>query len=191
MDIKRKQLGIRTWTKHLFLDISSTNTDTRVPSLDQCVETRSKKSFNCCLSHFPISISTSSSSAKPLPPRWNRFTRHTLLTINRKHLFMNILCIESFCTQRKHNRTSFFGSTLLKHNHHFDYWNQALNTSVRVCYLDCHEAGLCCYLVIHIENLLHPLQLFYIHLCPIYWLSGVHSRRYNSSLCKLKICRTL
>jgi hypothetical protein len=38
------------------------------------------------------------------------------------------------------------------------------------CYLDCHEAGLCCYLLIHIENLLYPLQLFYFHLCPIYWL---------------------
>jgi hypothetical protein len=42
-----------------------------------------------------------------------------------------------------------------------------------VCYLDCHEAGLCCYLVIHIENLLRPLQLFYFHLwlftdCPSY-----------------------
>jgi hypothetical protein len=24
--------------------------------------------------------------------------------------------------------------------------------SMRVYYLDCHEAGLCCYLVIHIEN---------------------------------------
>jgi hypothetical protein len=31
---------------------------------------------------------------------------------------------------------------------------------MRVCYLDCHEAGLCCYLVIHIEILLHLLQLF-------------------------------
>jgi hypothetical protein len=28
------------------------------------------------------------------------------------------------------------------------------------CYLDCHEAGQCCYLVIHTENLLSPLQLF-------------------------------
>jgi hypothetical protein len=43
--------------------------------------------------------------------------------------------------------------------------------NMRVCYLDCHEAGLCCYLVIHIENLLRPLQLFYFHLWPIYWLS--------------------
>jgi hypothetical protein len=23
---------------------------------------------------------------------------------------------------------------------------------IRVCYLDCHEAGLCCYLVIHIRK---------------------------------------
>jgi hypothetical protein len=35
-----------------------------------------------------------------------------------------------------------------------------------VCYLDCHEARLWCYLVIYIENLLRPLQLF--HLCTIY-----------------------
>jgi hypothetical protein len=31
---------------------------------------------------------------------------------------------------------------------------------MRLRYLGCHEAGLCCYLVIHIENLLRPLQLF-------------------------------
>jgi hypothetical protein len=24
---------------------------------------------------------------------------------------------------------------------------------MHVCYLDCHEAGLCCYLMMHIENL--------------------------------------
>jgi hypothetical protein len=44
---------------------------------------------------------------------------------------------------------------------------------MRVCYLDCHEAGLCCYLVIHTENLLHPLQLLYFHLWPVYWLTIV------------------
>jgi hypothetical protein len=42
---------------------------------------------------------------------------------------------------------------------------------MHVCYLDSHEAGLCCYLVIHIENALRPLQLFYFHLWPVYWLS--------------------
>jgi hypothetical protein len=46
-----------------------------------------------------------------------------------------------------------FGSILLKHGRHFDNWNQPLNMRMRVCYL-----------VIHIENLLHSLQLFYFHL---------------------------
>jgi hypothetical protein len=43
-------------------------------------------------------------------PVVNRFTRQTLPTINRKHFFMNILCIESFCPQKTHKRTLLFGS---------------------------------------------------------------------------------
>jgi hypothetical protein len=46
--------------------------------------------------------------------------------------------------------------------------------------LDCYEDGLCCYLVIHIENLLRPLQLFYFHLWPIYRLSLVHHCQHPS-----------
>jgi hypothetical protein len=42
--------------------------------------------------------------------------------------------------------------------------------SMRLWYRDYHETGLCCYLVVHIENLLHPLQLFYLNLWPVYWL---------------------
>jgi hypothetical protein len=34
-------------------------------------------------------------------PVMNRFTRQTLPTVNRKYFFMNILCIESFCPQKK------------------------------------------------------------------------------------------
>jgi hypothetical protein len=41
MDIKHKTHDIRNWKKHLFLEISSTNIDTIVPSLYQCVATRS------------------------------------------------------------------------------------------------------------------------------------------------------
>jgi hypothetical protein len=44
---------------------------------------------------------------------------------------------------------------------------------MRVCYLDYHEAGMWCYLVIHTENQLRPLQLFYFHLWPFYWPSLV------------------
>jgi hypothetical protein len=61
-------------------------------------------------------------------------------------------------------RTLLFGSTHLKHGRNFDYRNQPLNMCMRVCYLNCHESGLCCYLVTHIENILRPLQLFYFNL---------------------------
>jgi hypothetical protein len=45
MDIGLKTCDIRTWKKYLFLDISFINTDTLVPSLYQCVETRSTEVF--------------------------------------------------------------------------------------------------------------------------------------------------
>jgi hypothetical protein len=89
---------------------------------------------------------------------------------------MNILCIEYFCPQQKHNRTLLFGR-ILKH-----YWNQPLNMRISVCYLDCHVAGLCCYLVIHTENL---LQLFYFHLWPIYWLSLVYNKSFKEKVIEL------
>jgi hypothetical protein len=79
-------------------------------------------------------------------------------------------------TKKPQNRTMLFDSILLKHGRHFVYWNPPLNMRMRLCYLDCHEAGLCCYLVIHIENLLRPLQLFYFQLWPIYWHYLVHYR---------------
>jgi hypothetical protein len=85
----------------------------------------------------------------------NGLTRQTLSTVNRNKFFMNILCIESFCPQKE--STSEHCSPL-KHGRHFDYWNQPLNLRMRFCYLGCQESGLCCYLVIHIGNLLLPVQ---------------------------------
>jgi hypothetical protein len=60
---------------------------------------------------------------------------------------MIILWIEYFCQQKTHNITLLFGVTLLKHRRHFDYRNQPLNTRMRVCNLDRHEAGLKTYYV--------------------------------------------
>jgi hypothetical protein len=45
MGIKRKTCDIRTLKKHLFLNISSTNIDTLVPSLYQCIKTCSTEVF--------------------------------------------------------------------------------------------------------------------------------------------------
>jgi hypothetical protein len=112
--------------------------------------------------HRSLLIVVSATSAPPFQPLHhqrnvchqvvNRFTRQTLPTANRKHVYMNIRHIESFCPQKAHNRTLLFGSTLLKHGPRYDYWNQRLNMRMRVYYLNCHEAGLCCYLVIHIRR---------------------------------------
>jgi hypothetical protein len=68
------------------------------------------------------------------------------------------------------------------HGRHFDYWNQPVNPCMPVCYLDCHEAGLCCYVVIHIENLLRPFQLFYFNLWHIYWLSS-YQQLFQTEIC--------
>jgi hypothetical protein len=38
----------------------------------------------------------------------NCFTRQTVPTINREQLFMYILCIESFCPQKKRTRECCF-----------------------------------------------------------------------------------
>jgi hypothetical protein len=100
-------------------------------------------------------------------PVVNCFTRQTLPTTNRKHFFYEYPLYWVLLP----NRTLLFGSIPLKHGRYSDYWNQPLNMRMRIWYLDSHEAGLCCYLVIHTENLLRLLRLFYFHLWPIYCLS--------------------
>jgi hypothetical protein len=71
--------------------------------------------------------------------------------------------LSPFVHKKTHNRALLFGRTRLNHGRPFDYSNQPLNMRMRVWYLDCYEAGLCCYLFIHTENLLNPLQLFCFH----------------------------
>jgi hypothetical protein len=56
--------------------------------------------------------------------------------------------IEFFCPQKMCNTPLLFGSTLMEHSRHFGCQNQALKMRMHVCYLDCHQAALCCYLVI-------------------------------------------
>jgi hypothetical protein len=109
-DIKRKTCDIQTWKKHLFLDISSTNIAILVPSFYQCVETRSTEVFWL----LPQPLSHLRHQRNVCHRVVNPFTQQTLPTISREQFFMNILCMESFCPQKAHNRTLFFGSTVLK-----------------------------------------------------------------------------
>jgi hypothetical protein len=111
------------------------------------------RSFWLLSQPLPRFRSTPSSSAKICDvsrPTYEPLYGKKLPTINRKDFFMNILYTESFLPQEMYNRMLLFDSTILKHSGHFDYWNQPLNVRMRACYLHWHEAGLCCYLVIHI-----------------------------------------
>jgi hypothetical protein len=45
MDLKCKTCDVQTWKKHLFLDTSSSNIDTLVPSLYNSVEIHSIEVF--------------------------------------------------------------------------------------------------------------------------------------------------
>jgi hypothetical protein len=169
MGTKRKTCDIPTWGKnHLFLEISPTNIDTLVSSLYS-------SSFDCCLSHFFTWSSTiwyfRTSLREFLDPVVNCFTRQTLPTVNRKPLLVS--SVSSPFAHKGRKTPLLFGSTLLEHGRRFDYWNQPLNMLIHFCYLDCHAVGLCCYLVIYIEKLLHQLQVIYFHLCRISWLSLV------------------
>jgi hypothetical protein len=163
IDIKRKICDIRTWEKHLFLDISSTNIDKLGPSLYKCVETRSIEVLWLLSQQLPhlrfnlfvISETFATFLDQSSQPLYETYTSRISLWI-------------SFCLEETHNRTLLFGSTPLKHGRHCDYWNQPQNMRMRIWYLEYHETGLRCYLVIHIEKLLRPLQLFYFHLWSNY-----------------------
>jgi hypothetical protein len=109
----------------------------------------------------------SSLSVKLLTPRCEPLYA-TNTSQRKQETFLYEYHLQWFLLSTKtHNRTLLFVSKLLKHGRQSDNWNQPLNLRMRVCYLDYHEAGLCCYLVIHIENLLHSLQQFYL-ICDLF-----------------------
>jgi hypothetical protein len=135
----------------------------------QSVETRSIQFYRLLsqpISHVSFIIFNFRMSLREfLDPAAGSSTEQALPTVSRKHLFMNILC-----PQRAQENAAFRYYTPQAQSP-FDYWNQPLNMRMQICYLDCHEGGLCSFLMIHIEDLLLPLQLLYFHLWPIYWLS--------------------
>jgi hypothetical protein len=115
--VNRSQMDIKHVTfehgekKHLFLDISSTNTDTLLPLLYQCIETRSIEVFWLL--------------SQPLPHlRFNLFvigetfaTKAELLYATNTSHGKKISLWISFAF----HRTLLLGSTPLKHGGHFDY----------------------------------------------------------------------
>jgi hypothetical protein len=104
VDRKRKTCHIRTWRNLLFLDISSTNIDTLVPSLYQWVEPRSIEVFWVASAtsappflHLRLSNVLERISQSSCEPLYATNTAHR----KQETFFMNILCIKSFCPQKR------------------------------------------------------------------------------------------
>jgi hypothetical protein len=122
-----------------------------------------QKSFDCCLSHFRTSVQPHRpwENSRPSCESSDAKKKNTSHRKQGKNSLWISFALGPF-VHKKDNRTPFFGSTLLKLGRRSDYWNQPLNMRMRVSYPDYHETGLCFYLVIHIESLLHLLELFYV-----------------------------
>jgi hypothetical protein len=176
--------------------MSTTNIDTLVSSLYQWVETHSIEVF-CLLSQpLPCQVWHHLRLSNVLD-RIYRTSSEPLYTPNasrnKQEIYLyeySLYCILMPTKTKAQNRTLLLGNmgnTLLKHDRQFGYWNQPLKIYKRLCYLVSREAGLCCYLVVHTENRLRSLQLFYFHLWPIHWLSLILSDNKNRSLCHAKI----
>jgi hypothetical protein len=78
MDVKHKTRYIQTWKKHLFPNVSSTNTDTLVPLLYCCIKTCSIEVFlllsqpllHLCFNLFVISETFATKVVFSRPNRW-------------------------------------------------------------------------------------------------------------------------
>jgi hypothetical protein len=132
MDIKCKTCDIRTLKKKHFF---STYPPPTLILLSHRFTSASKpaalKSFDCCFSHFRISVSTASSATNC---QVSRPSCEPLYATNTFHLKQKTFIYEYHLrwvllpTKKAHNRTLFFGSILLKHGRYFDS-----ETSIWIC----------------------------------------------------------
>jgi hypothetical protein len=108
---------------------------------------------------------TSASTAKRLPPSCEPLYATNTSHRKQETFLYKPLCSEFLPTEK---RTTEDCSSVLYVSSTVAILTMktSLNICMHLCYLDCHEAGLCCYLVIHVKNLLRPLLLFYFHLLP-------------------------
>jgi hypothetical protein len=146
--------------EHLFLDISSTNTDTLVASLYQCFESRS-------IEVLTVVSATSAPplSAKSVPPRCEPlYATNTSQHKQETFLYECPLHWVLLTTKKAQQNDSLRQYTPQAWSPFWLLKPASKHAHARLLPWDCHEAGLCCYLVIHIENFIRPLQLFYFHL---------------------------
>jgi hypothetical protein len=117
MDIQRKTCDIRTWKKHLFLDISSANTDTLVPSLHQCVEIHGIEIFWLMSQSLPyLRFNALASSGTFATQLWTALCDKFVPPWTGNIYLWKSFALSPFAKKiHAHNRTLLFGRILLKH----------------------------------------------------------------------------
>jgi hypothetical protein len=105
MGTKRKICYIRTW-KNIYFSTDPPPSPIQLSHRFSSASKPAAQSFDCCLSHFRTSVSTSSSSAKRLPPRCEPLYATNTSHRKQEHFFMNILCIESFVHKKRTNNAA-------------------------------------------------------------------------------------
>jgi hypothetical protein len=159
MDIKSKTCDIRTWKKTF---ISRNILHQHWYTCPIVLPVRRDPQHRSVLSVVSATSAPGRASSATFERPWANvssqlWTAYAKNISHRKeeHIFINIFCIESSCTQETHNRTLLFCSRHPKHGRLFGYWNQPLNMRMRVSYLDYHRTGLYCYLVVHRKICVH------------------------------------
>jgi hypothetical protein len=121
-----KYFGIQTWNKNIY---SSTYPPPALIHLSH----RFTRASNPQHTRRSLSTAVSATYAPPFQPFCHQRNichvsrpscepqRQTLPIVNRKHFFMNILCIESFFPTKITQKTLLFSRTVLEHGSHFYY----------------------------------------------------------------------
>jgi hypothetical protein len=100
MDIKRKTFDIRTWKNHLFLNISSTNIDTRPIALPMHRNPQHRSLLNKPLPHFHLNLFVINETFAT-KAAISHSSYEQLCEVNTSHhkqeTFLYDLCTETFC----------------------------------------------------------------------------------------------
>jgi hypothetical protein len=159
----------------LILQFSGHPPCTHFPKFQSCIMLYAKPWEHSSAVATPFTLSSCQLESTLPPAAQLLLSQSQLADLVRHHLRLSnvcerisqLSCEPLYMTNTSHPKQEIFLYEYPVHGRHFDYWNQPLNVCMRVYYLDCHEAGLCCHLVIHTENVLHPLQLFY-SICDLF-----------------------
>jgi hypothetical protein len=135
MDIKRKTCDIQTWKKK-----KNISRHILRPTCPIALPVRWYSHHRSLLTVVSATSAPDRASSATFERPWENFSTMSWTALRdrhfpRKHFFMNILCMELFYSQRKHNGTLIFGSILLEHFRHVEYWNQPLNMRLPIYYL--------------------------------------------------------